>query len=118
MQMVVTPTGYTVDADTNATYTLQIPHYWDTGLTKGQMPETAVNIILYANEAGLSSAIGTLQKERNMRASLLRAMESDGDKIDSNIGNTCSNGGQGLLLRTMQFRRDCMSLNNLEPRTS
>ena len=60
-------------------------NYWETGLTKGRMPETAVNVILVTNEAGLSSAIGTLQKERNMKASLLRAMESSGDKIDSDI---------------------------------
>ena len=60
-------------------------HYRETGLTRGQMPEAAVNFILVANEAGLSSALGTLQKERNMRASLLRAMEFGGDRIDSNI---------------------------------
>ena len=49
------------------------------------MSETAVNIILVANKAGLSTALGTLQKETNMRASLLRAMEHGGDKIDSSI---------------------------------
>ena len=40
-----------------------------------------------ANEAGLSSALGILQKERNIRASLLRAMgiPSGGDWIDSRI---------------------------------
>ena len=60
-------------------------HYWETGLTRGRMPATAVNIMLVANEAGLSSALGTLQKESNMRASLLKAMESSGDRIDSSI---------------------------------
>ena len=42
----------------------KVSHYWETVLTKGRMPETAVNIMLVANEAGLSSAVGTLQKER------------------------------------------------------
>ena len=37
-------------------------------LTGGQMHETAVNIILVANEAGLGAALGTMERERNMRA--------------------------------------------------
>ena len=81
----------------------KLSHYWETGLTRGWIPETAVKIILVANEAGLA-ALGTLQKERNMRASLLRAMESGGDWIDSRIVHAvmgskgpcqeqCSSGG-------------------------
>ena len=44
------------------------------------MAETAVNILLVANEADLSTALGTIEEEKNMRASLLRAMEFSGDK--------------------------------------
>ena len=38
-----------------------------------------MNIMLVANEAGLSAALGTMEKERKMRASLVRAMELSGD---------------------------------------
>ena len=43
------------------------------------MPQTAVNFILVANEAGLNMALGTIKKEGSMRSALQGALRLSGD---------------------------------------